>query len=165
MAFNVFNELLGQFLPFSCALHSHIPPFVSLNSKILRGIVSKRRNRLVRDRKAPASLCRARASSSETRKSTAMPAELCWCRRSAACRWTACALSSRHACQSASKGDPGSACKKNPRRASFCSVQRCHPSAPAHAVAEPARGTAVKNGRFIGGRPQGLFLRAVSTAA
>jgi len=68
-------------------------------------------------------------------------------------------------CQSASKGDPGSACKKNPRRASFCSVQRCHPSAPAHAVAEPARGTAVKNGRFIGGRPQGLFLKAVSTAA
>ena len=39
-----------------------------------------------------------------------------------------------------------------------------HPSVPAHAVAEPTRGTAVKNGRFISGRPQGLFLRAVSTA-
>ena len=70
-----------------------------------------------------------------------------------------------HRCQSASKGDPGSACKKNRRRASFCWVQGRHPSAPAHAVAEPARGTAVKNGRFISGRPQGLFLRAVSTAA
>jgi len=68
-------------------------------------------------------------------------------------------------CQSARKRDPGSAFKKDPRRASFCSVQRRHPSAPAHAFAEPARGAAVKNGRFISGRPQGLFLRAVSTAA
>ena len=68
-------------------------------------------------------------------------------------------------CQSARKRDPGPACKKDPGRASFCSVQRCHPSVPAHASDEPARGTAVKNGRFISGRPQGLFLRAVSTAA
>ena len=40
-----------------------------------------------------------------------------------------------------------------------------HPSVSAHAFAEPTRGAAVKNGRFISGRPQGLFLRAVSTAA
>ena len=68
-------------------------------------------------------------------------------------------------CQSAFKGDPGPARKKNPRGSSFCSVQRRHPSAPAHGTAEPARGTAVKNGRFTSGRPQGLFLMAVSTAA
>ena len=60
---------------------------------------------------------------------------------------------------------PGPACKKDPRGASFCSVQRRHPSVPAHASDEPSRGAAVKNGRFSGGRPQGLFLRAVSTAA
>ena len=55
--------------------------------------------------------------------------------------------------------------QKGPQGTSFCSVQRCHPSAPAHATAEPSRGAAVKNGRFASGRPQGLFLRAVSTAA
>ena len=68
-------------------------------------------------------------------------------------------------CQSARKRVPGPACKKDPRGASFCSVQRRHPSVPAHASDEPSRGAAVKNGRFISGRPQGLFLRAVSTAA
>ena len=70
-----------------------------------------------------------------------------------------------YVCQSARNGDPGPACKKDPRGASFCSVQRWHPSVPAHASDEPSRGAAVKNGRFSGGRPQGLFLRAVSTAA
>jgi hypothetical protein len=69
------------------------------------------------------------------------------------------------ACQSARKRNPGPARKKDPRGASFCSVQRCHPSVPAHACAEPARAAAVKNGRSFSGRPQGLFLRAVSTAA
>ena len=71
----------------------------------------------------------------------------------------------RFECQSASKRDPGSACKRNPLGASFCSVQGCHPSVPAHACDELARGAAVKNGRSFSGRPQGLFLRAVSTAA
>ena len=55
--------------------------------------------------------------------------------------------------------------QKGPQGISFCSVQQRHPSVPAHATAEPARGMAVKNGRFISGRPQGLFLMAVSTAA
>ncbi len=62
-------------------------------------------------------------------------------------------------------GTPDRRAKGTPGRASFCSVQRCHPSVPAHASAEPARAAAVKNGRFFSGRPQGLFLRAVSTAA
>ena len=60
---------------------------------------------------------------------------------------------------------PRTGVQKRPQGASFCSVQGRHPSVPAHAGAEPARGTAVKNGRYSGGRPQGLFLRAVSTAA
>ncbi len=68
-------------------------------------------------------------------------------------------------CQSARKRDPGSACKKNPLGSILLFGSGCHPSVPAHASAEPARGAAVKNGRFSGGRPQGLFLRAVSTAA
>ena len=60
---------------------------------------------------------------------------------------------------------PDRRAKRTPGGASFCSVQRWHPSVPAHASDEPSRGAAVKNGRFSGGRPQGLFLRAVSTAA
>ena len=53
---------------------------------------------------------------------------------------------------------PDRRAKRTPGGASFCSVQRWHPSVPAHASDEPSRGAAVKNGRFSGGRPQGLFL-------
>ncbi len=47
--------------------------------------------------------------------------------------------------------------QKGPQGPSFCSVQQRHPSVPAHATAEPARATAVKNGRFWR-PPAGLVL-------
>ena len=69
-------------------------------------------------------------------------------------------------CQSARNWNPGSAFKKDPDQHPFVRAPaEPHPSVPAHASDEPARGAVVKNGRCFSGRPQGLFLMAASTAA
>ena len=46
------------------------------------------------------------------------------------------------------KVTPIRASESSTSRASFCSVERCHPSSRPMLAAEPARGTAVENGRF-----------------
>ena len=67
-------------------------------------------------------------------------------------------------CQSARKRDPGSACKKDPRDHPFVRFSSAIlPSRPMRLLSRRAQRRS-RTAAF-GGRPQGLFLRAVSTTA